>query len=315
MAAVFRDMPAGGHVEVFAGDIYNPRDTRRVFSRSVRGALVYGALFEWSREGIHAGYETEKGGWSQVVIDPRRRSARKLDRAAAEDELRWYFGKPNPDPSEERSHRHLAQRARQIFLWNPDTFQEELLVQLPLECRGHADPRKNAILEAREKYRYAQTIHQIRRVAAEVERDTVRVSLQTFVLMPGDRARRYRVKVTVDVPDSLAERRGLHGTVEKVVASAERTLGARPARVTLAIPMESLRRILRPHLQAAGWPSWFPYDTAIGVRLIKDPEPSDEGVGYPGILKGDWALAKIVVPALTAEEYSSERMRPGERRR
>ena len=174
----------------------------------------------------------------------------------------------------ELQRRHVYERYDQFFLWHPETRHAEYLFDLPAVWDGYREQRPNQVTDAHRE-RIRDGLLDVQDASVRQERDSVRVTLQTYAPRPADRSRNYQLTTVLNVPDTLAIRRNVYQGAQVAMGTMPRLLLPSTQRVEVVVAYSDLRRALRPY--AAYLSEWPPDSVSVtlSVRLHPQPLPAD----------------------------------------
>ena len=110
------------------------------------------------------------------------------------------------------------------------------------------------------------------------ERDSVRVTLETYAPRPEVQARTYELTIVLNVPDTIAIRRNVYQGAQIAMGAEPRLLLPSTQRVDAVVAYSDLRRALRPYAHyLSEWPP-DSVEVTLSVRLHPQPLPADSNL-------------------------------------
>jgi hypothetical protein len=170
--------------------------------------------------------------------------------------------------------RHVYASYGQFFLWNPESHRAEHLFDLPEVWDGHREYRPLQAADWRRERSYDGVLREWD-VAVRQERDSVRVTLETYAPRPGDSVRPYTVISRVAVPDTIAIRRHVVQAGSVALPPTSQLLAPTTSHVDVVIAYSDLRRELLPY---ARYLREYPPESvtvAVAVKILPEAIPTD----------------------------------------
>jgi hypothetical protein len=246
----------------------------------------------WLFDGMHAVLAVDDGQAQHYIrintLTGKRKPVSQNDEPAMRSEReRLHPGGPQGDESPRRFHVECG--FGEFLLWDPAVREFEHLFELPRAFEGDSVSGNFDMLQQHERMRRANTIHRTWDCTARSEKDTVYVTLETYVPQPGQTVRAYRFWYSLSVPAQFDK--DTFGNRDSLLLVVDRLLGPRGVQVTQAFATENLARVFAPQgglVHERGMAH-----TGIKMRFAPLPLSGDEEAGYPGIYDGDIGEAGV----------------------
>jgi hypothetical protein len=282
--------------EVMLFDLRQRAELVRLTSitRGPQDALV---LKYWDSTGIVVLRATGRT-YRVIRVDPT--TGRSLNLPAAAGRLavsRSVALHPGHSGWDDLRRRHVYERWGQFFLWNPETHHAEHLFDMPNVWDGHVEEFASANSRGWRGERLLDGLLKVWDASLRQERDSVRVTLETYAPRPSSSARPYRVTCTLWVLDTIAVRRLLYQGVSLALDSSTRLLGPATTHVDAVIAYAALQHRLLPY---AKFLSVYPTDSVtvtIGVQLHPMSLPTDSALSVIVPRHVGWQDVSVTVPA------------------
>jgi hypothetical protein len=231
--------------EVLVFDLRRRGSPVRLASREREPEASYNLMY-WDSSGIYI--RQWYGGSAQVFrIDPTSRRSVQLsssDAKRADDRAQVLH--PGSSEWDDLHRRHVYASHRQFFLWNPVSHRAEHLFDLPEVWDGHREYLPMQAADWRRESVYDGVLREWD-VAVRRERDSVRVTLETYAPRPGDSVRPYKVVSRLAVLDTVAIRRDVIQAGSVALPTTTRLLAPTTSHVDAVIAYSDLRRELLPY--------------------------------------------------------------------